>query len=450
MTNIQNLAAVGAEQDLLNCMMVKPDSAIPKVRVEITAGDFFRQTHRVIYACLLAMYQAHEPIDSTTITLFLQKRGELEKVGGVSAVSYIYRKSFGVGLNTYIATVKDRARRRDAIGLMDAAISQALDLSEDLDLHDFQSNIAKVAQNRYAAEYTMQDVALEFLTEMEDRAKEDAENFCVMSGLKSLDAIIHGFRKQELIYIAARPSMGKSALAIQIAVDATMNQGKQIMYVSLEMGRRQIFGRAVANLSKVNSEVVMYDSNLVNSEKYMAVFDAANKLSQIGLHIKTQDVSTPQGIYNQALQVQGKHGLDAIIIDHVHLMESGQKYTENQNANMREISRALKAMAIDLDIPVIALAQLSRSVDSRVDKRPLMSDLRDSGTLEQDADKVIMLYRESYYDESISEDIVQILVRKQRDGRLGGVNVNFMKQYSRMEESDFGGSYENPDFTAPA
>ena len=452
MIDYRHLADVETEKDLLGSMMSRPDEAIPKVRAEILADDFFRQSHRELYVCLLAMYQEHKPIDITTVAPYLQSRGVLDKVGGLPALTDIYGKALGIGaLDSYISTVKDRARRRNAVQLMDVAIAQALDLSEDLDMHDFQSKLAKVAQDRYVAECSMQDVALEFLTEVEERAKEDAGDFCVMSGLKMLDSLLHGFRRQELIYIAARPSMGKSALAIQIAVDAAMNQGKRIMYVSLEMGKRQIFGRAVANLAKINSETVMYDSNLANSPKYAAVFDAANKLSQIGLYIKTQDVNTPRGIYNQALQVQGKHGLDAIIIDHVHLMDSGaRRDSDNQNANMSRISKALKAMAIDLDVPVIALAQLSRGVETRNDKRPLLSDLRDSGTLEQDADKVLMLYRESYYDETARDDIVQILVRKQRDGRLGSVNVNFTKQYSRMEEPEFGGSYEDSGFTPPA
>ena len=452
MTNIQQLAAIETEQDILSCMLIRPDEAIPKVRAELVEDDFFRQNHRLLYACLLDMYQAKEPIDITTVVPYLQNRGELDKVGGIRAISTINGKALGIGmLDSYIGTVKDRARRRNAITLMDTAIAQAGDLTENLDLHAFQSELAKVAAERYRAERSIKDIALDFLTEVGERGKEDMGNFCVMSGINMLDTTLHGFRRQELIYLAARPSMGKSALALQIAVHAARKQGKQVLYISLEMGERQLFGRAVSNLTGINSETVMYSAKLADSgEDYDKVLAAATELSKVGLHIETREVNTPKGIFNRALQVQGKHGLDMIIIDHIHLMDSGRKDSESQNVNMSRISRELKSMAIELDIPILALAQLSRGVESRNDKHPMLSDLRDSGSLEQDADKVIMLYRQSYYEPVQGDDIVEIMVKKHRDGRLGNVRVKFEKECSRMTAPEFGGRYEDPGFTAPA
>lgn len=451
MTNYQHLAAIETEADILSCMMNKPGETIPKVRAELTADDFYRQSHSLLYTCLLDMYSEHKPIDISTIVPYLQERGELDKVGGITGVSVINIKSLGIGaLQSYVSIIKDRARRRNAIQLMDAAIAQAADLSADLDLHSFQSSMAKVMANRSIDERSMKDIAFDFMTELGKRANKDMTNLSVVSGLSKLDTILHGFRRQELIYLAARPSMGKSALAVQIALHAAKEQGKQVLYNSLEMGERQIFGRAVANLTGINSETIMYSADLVNSEKYGAVLGAADKLSRIGLHIATKDVSTPQAIYNKALQVQGKYGLDMVIIDHVHLMNCGGKESDSQNLNMSRISKALKAMAIELDIPVLALAQLSRGVESRNDKHPLLSDLRDSGSLEQDADKVIMLYRQSYYEPVDGPDIVEILVRKHRDGRLGKVDVVFEKECSRMVATESVGSYESPRRTAPS
>ena len=431
MTNYQHLAAVDTEKSLLGTMILKPDEAIPRVRAEIVADDFFRQSHRALYGSLLDMYQQHLPIDITTVVPFMQKAGSLEKIGGITAISDVYGKSMGMSmLDSYIATVKDRARRRNAVELMDAAIASALDMTEDLDLHSFQCSLAKVTAERYTAERSIGDIALDFLEELGNRANEDPGSFCVVSGIAQLDTTLHGFRRQELIYLAARPSMGKSALAVQMAVHAATRQGKQVLYVSLELGERQIFGRAVSNLTGINSETVMYAAELSEKEHEL-VLSAADCLSNSGLHIETKDVSTPQAIYNRALQVQGKYGLDLVIIDHVHLMDSGRK-SESQNVNMSLISRALKAMAIDLDVPVLALAQLSRGVESRNDKHPLLSDLRDSGSLEQDADKVLMLYRQSYYEPVQGDDIVEIMVKKHRDGRLGNVMAKFEKECSRM------------------
>jgi replicative DNA helicase len=442
MTNYQHLAAIETEKDILCCMIAEPAKTIPLIRTEIVADDFFRVQHRLIFNALLDMYRNDKTIELDTVIPFLQERGELDKVGGIMAISNIYGKELGVGaLDSYINTVKERAQRRNAIQQMDIAIAKASALEEELDLHDFMAEIAKIASARYVKERTMKDVALEFLEEIENRAKENPEDMCVMSGLRNLDLILHGFRKQELIYIAARPAMGKSALAIQFAINMALNQHKQVLYISLEMGERQILGRAVANLSEINSETVMYDSQLINKDEYMKVFNATNAISQSGLYIRTLDVNTPRKIFNQALQIQGKHGLDAIIIDHVHLMDS-DKEGESQNANMTKISKALKQMAIELDVPVIALAQLSRGVESRQDKHPVMSDLRDSGSLEQDADKLIMLYRDGYYNKSNHDDIVEIMVKKHRDGRLGDVAVRFEKKYSKMIEAEFSGEYE--------
>lgn len=455
MTPIQHLSAVDTEKDILNLMISNPDETIPKVQAELVADDLYREVHKPIFTALLAMYNAHEQIDITTLTSRLHQKGELERIGGVTNLTAIYIKSLSPGsLDTYLDVVKDMARRRKAINLMDVALSQVADLSEELDLNAFQTNLAKIMTARYVQEESMDDIAHEFLLDITERSNRDASDFCVTTGLPNLDRIIHGLRKQELIYLAARPSMGKSALAIQIAINAALVQEKNVLYISLEMGKRQIFGRAVANLSMVNAETIMYDNNLAcKSDEYKAVGEAADTLRKAKLHIRTQDVNTPQGIFNQAQQVQGKYGLDLIIIDHVHLMRSGlKKDSDNLYASMKHISEALKGMAMSFDIPVLALAQLSRSVESRNDKRPMMSDLRDSGSLEQDADKVLMMYRESYYTHEEKEpDDVEVIVRKQRDGRLGVANMKFYKQFSLMtpNEPDFTGAREDKHFKEP-
>jgi replicative DNA helicase len=207
----------------------------------------------------------------------------------------------------------------------------------------------------------------------------------------------------------------------------------------------------MANLSGVDSAKILHASNFADTDEYKTVKNNAVALSEQPLFIRTMGVNTPAGIYAQAQQIQAKHGLDAIIIDHVHLMSSGIKGDEsNQNANISHISSELKRMAIEFDVPVIALAQLSRAVEQRKDKHPELSDMRDSGTLEQDADKVIMMYREQYYSrEILPADTVDISVKKHRDGQTGSVCVVFEKQYSRFKPVDFGGTAEPKNFTAP-
>ena len=240
MTPIQHLSAVDTEKDILNLMISIPDETIPKVQAEIVADDLYREVHKPIFTTLLAMYNAHEQIDITTLTSRLHQKGELERIGGVTSLTAIYIKSLNPGsLDTYLDVVKDMARRRKAIGLMDVALSQVADLSEELDLNTFQTNLAKIMTARYVQEESMDDIAHEFMLDITERSSRDASDFCVTTGLPNLDRIIHGLRKQELIYLAARPSMGKSALAIQIAINAALVQGKNVLYISLEMGKRQ-------------------------------------------------------------------------------------------------------------------------------------------------------------------------------------------------------------------
>lgn len=448
MIKLNELAEIETEKDILCIMMIRADESIPLVRAELVADDFYRESHKLIFSTLLDMYQAQEPIDFTTIVPKMKSNGTLDRVGGLTAIGDIYSKvCTRVGLESYIEIIKDRSRRRHSIQLMEGAIAKAADLSEDMDIQSFQTELARVAAERYVKERNMGDIALDFMQQINDRYNRDEADFCVMTGLPNLDSLIHGLRKQELIYLAARPSMGKSALAIQIAINAALTQGKSVMYVSLEMGERQIFGRAVANLAQVDSEVILYDSDLVTRKKeYEDVSKAAEDLRNAKLHLRFQDVNTPSGIFNQAQQIQGKYGLDIIIIDHVHLMRTGLKNeNDNLNATMKYISGELKKIAMNFDIPVLALAQLSRGVENRNDKRPMMADLRDSGSLEQDADKVLMMYRESYYTHVENEpDLVEVIVRKQRDGRLGVAYFNFFKSYAMLVPAQKPENLEGP------
>ena len=449
MTNIHELAAIESEKDILGMMMCLPGDVIPIVRNELLPDDFYRQAHRILYSNLLSMYQEGKPIEVKTILPYMQESGDLKNLGDTPLIFLSDLSNRTVGKTTleyHLGIVSDRAKRIKAIKLMDSAIANAINLTQEFSTHEFLADLAKVTASRCVEERTIKDIALEFIEDIGNRVNENPDDVCVMSGLKELDSYVHGFRKQELTYLAARPAMGKSALAMQIALNVSLNQGKQVLYCSLEMGDRQLMGRAVANLTEINSEKIMFDYQLANSPLYGKVLAAATQISKSGLHIVTKDIRTPEDIFKKALQIQGRYGLDIIIIDHVHLMESGEK-SENQNANMTKISKALMTMTKDLDVHVLALAQLSRGVDSRQDKHPLLSDLRDSGSLEQDADNVIMLYRDSYYNKGNTDDVVEISIKKGRYVRLGDVRVDFKKQFSKFVEPELG-QYETPDVPA--
>jgi replicative DNA helicase len=367
-------------------------------------------------------------------------------------VSDIHNKTLGIGaVDSYLETLKERAKRKYAIEIMDLALAEAADLGSTFDIHAYVSKLADVMKERYLPERSAKEIFSDFLRGIEKRAKEGPESVRMMSGLTELDSLLRGFARGDLIILAARPSMGKSALAIQIALNAIVGQGLNILYASLEMSEEQIVDRMVANMTDVDSLKIM-DSEFINSPDYQKVKDCAVSLGEIGLYIRDVGMYTPAAIYAQAQQIEARHGLDAIIIDHVHLMRSGVKGDEsNQYMNMSHISGELKNMAKEFNVPIIALAQLSRGVEQRNDKRPLMSDLRDSGSLEQDADKVIMMYREQYYaKETLPVDIVEISVKKNRMGQVGVTTYEFEKQYSKFKPVSLGGSYEPKNFTAPA
>ncbi len=458
MTPIQDLAALDTEADILSLMLCKPNEIIPRVRVELTENDFFRESHKVMFSGLLEMFKDGEPIDITTVVPYFQKKGIVEKVGGIIGIRYFYEKTLGLGyLDSYLGTVKDRARRKHSIELMDIAIAEARDITEDFNIHAHMAKLSEVMKEKYLPEKTIKDIGAEFLDEICRRTDENTREPRMGSSIPDLDSLIHGFKKPELIYIAARPGMGKSALAVQMTVKAALDQNLSVLYASLEMGDIAIFSRMVASLTSIDSKIIMNDNDLANRDDFTVIAAAADKLTKAKIHIKNLNKKTPAELYNQALQIQAKHGLDAIIIDHVHLMNSGIKGDEsNPTTNMTHISNALLGMTKEFNIPIIALAQLSRGVEQRNNKRPVMSDLRDSGTLEQDADKIIMLYREKYYQEMEGKsdgqpDIVDVIVQKNREGQTGTVSVLFEKEYSRMMPLGFakGVKYERSDFTPP-
>ena len=421
MTPIQQLAAIETEKYILNLMLSNPNQIIPKVKVELVEDDFFRESHKPIFTALIDMFQANKPIDITTLPPWLEKLGLLNRIGGLKAIADIYRTPLSTSaINTYLEVVKDRARRRNVVKLMDVAIANATDLTKELDLQPYLTELAKMVSESHLKERRIGDIAYDFLKQINDRSEQYENDLCVMTGLPSLDRLIHGLRKQELIYLTSRPSMDKSALGLQIALNNAMRQGKNVMYVSLEMGERQIFGRAVANLTKINYDIILYYHDLVKCNKdFKAVCEAIEHLKKSGLHFLLHNVNTPQGIYNQAQYINMKQGLDLI------------NENDSLNSNMKYIRGKLKQLARDLDLPVLVLAQLSNEIESTNDKRP---DLRDLISLEQDADTVLMMYRESYYTHEEDEpDLLEVIVRRQHSNSLISAYMNFYKPYSLIQ-----------------
>ena len=439
LADLGQLASPEVEAEVLGAILTKPDK-IYELWGVLRSRDFYRETHRVVYRTMLAMAEKRQPVELTSLVEELKARGELAKIGGIPFVAGLSNSAFTAAyLPQHVEKLKEYAQRRALISIAEEVAAAAQNLGEPVDIAGIQSRVADAAMGKEQGITTMTDDLLAFSEWMFQQQEKGDQG--VLSGLSTLDIMTHGWQPSDLVILAARPSMGKSALALSFALAAALKHQKHVAYFSLEMSKSQLLSRMIANISGIDSRRISHPSDLKEDE-HERVFQASDILSKATLYLQTDDVDTPLKIYSKARQIQGRYGLDMIVIDHMHLMSGGRKGDEgNRVQEMSYISRQLKLMAMEFDIPVIALAQLSRAVEGRQDKRPQLSDLRDSGSIEQDADLVLMMYREAYYNEQVKDDLVELAVKKFRNGALGTVNLEFCKEMSRLTVVPFGGRH---------
>lgn len=420
-----------AEQMTLSSVFIEPH-CIYELATVLRPEMFYGQQRRGIYASLLEMAEGDTPIDIATVVEYLRKQGKLDKVGGVAAVTSIAGLSpTAANVLHYAGIVRDYYRRRElvAIGdeLCDAA--QNADSVEDK-LADFQNRLASVAAgDTNNTVRPMRDTCMQILKWMDERST--GEFTGILSGIAPIDILLRGWQKTELIIIAARPSMGKTALSQTFAVNAAM-RGKSVLFFSLEMGLEELGGRITAMVSRLPTEKI-FAPNTLTEDEWDRLLTVNEKMAKWPLFIDDKSSQTPLQMLSKARQVQGKYGLDLIIVDYLQIVRGNGK--ENRTQEISYISAALKGMAKELNVPVIALSQLSREVEKRNDKRPMMSDLRDGGSIEQDADVVVTLYREKYYRPELEDDITEFNIVKNRNGKLKCINLRFVAETMSFESA---------------
>lgn len=421
----RNLKNVEIEKKLLCSLMLKEGEAIASVSGIIEKEDFYRPEHRMIYGTIMGLYNKGVKIDFATVKSELYDNGLMEKINrqyydGLEGVEYTTSRA-----EYYAAVVRKKAGLRALIDagreIADEAQREQVPFMELIDRAE-KKILRVTAKDRRGGLTGLKDILEESFERI--TARLSGQETGVLSGFADLDKLLCGFQASDLILLAARPSVGKTALALNMAVNAAL-RGKKIVVFSLEMSRQQLGSRILSSWSGINSQKM--NSGQLEKEDITRLSETANELSKLKLYMDDTAGIGLLEMRSKVRRLQHESGLDMIIIDYLQLMQGGR--AENRQQEISEISRGLKAMARELKVPVMALSQLSRSVEMRAEKKPQLSDLRESGSLEQDADVVMFLYRDEYYnrDDPTNENIAEVIVAKNRNGPTTAVRLHFDK-----------------------
>jgi replicative DNA helicase len=429
----QNLEA---EESVLGAMMLSP-GAIGAVSEILDAGDFYRESHAKVYRAALALYGKGEPVDAITLLDELEERGELADVGGRTRVHELAGLvPATANAAHYARIVKEMATLR---GLIEAG-SEVARLGwerpgETTDLVDRAEQIVfELAQQRVTGDFshieTLLKESFERITALYEAG---AEITGVPSGFRDLDRITSGFQPGNLIIIAARPSMGKSALGLCMAANLAVRHELPTALFTLEMSKAEVTQRLLCSEAKVESQRLR--SGRLAQDDWPRLVAAGDKLMKAPIYVDDTGSITMMELRSKARRLKAREpGLALIIVDYLQLMTSGTS-AENRVQEVSQISRQLKVLARDLDLPILAMSQLSRAVEQRHDKRPILSDLRESGSIEQDADIVGFVYRDEYYnDESDQQGLAELIVAKHRNGPTDMVKLSFLKRYAKFAD----------------
>ena len=435
--------SIEAEESVLGAMLLSDRVHYHYVvEVGLRPDDFYRTAHRIIFESIQALYGESEPIDVVTVTEHLKSRGELEHVGGKNAVDALTAAVPAIGnLRSYAKIVRDEALMRRALHAtyeIQARIADREGAPEEI-LEQAERAMLEVGRDDRQKDFRPVGAVLEDEIERwHDLSTTGRQLTGTGSGFKDLDEITGGFQPGNMIIVAARPSMGKSALVANFAENVALHpeNPRPVAFFSLEMAEAELAQRFVASQASIKGDDLR-KGRLRDPKKWQRVLETANRYSSSPLFV---DDSSDIGMLEVRAKARRLHqqtmaefgGLGLIIIDYLQLLRTDSRI-ENRVQAVGEVSRSLKILARELGVPVLALSQLSRGVESRTDKRPLLSDLRESGQIEQDADLVMMLYRDEYYHEA-SEDqgIGELIIAKHRNGGLGTVRLSFQGEYPRF------------------
>ena len=422
-----------AEQAVLGSMLVSKDAVQAAVEV-LKPEDFYREDNKEIYAAMMDIYSVGKEIDMITVTEQLKLRGTLERVGGTqNLATLIDNVPTTSNIERYVEIVEQKATSRNLIKVTSDIMKVSYAQTEELDaiIEQAEKGIFDLAQNRNSKSYSgMKEILVNTLDSIEKMYQNKEKRSGMESGFIDLDEKISGLNDSDLIIVAARPAMGKSAFVLNIASYVAMHDKVPVMIFNLEMSKEQLVKRMLSSESEIDS-MKINNANL-EQDDWIKMADASNRLADVPIYIDDTPVLTPSEIRAKCRKAKLEKNIGLIIIDYLQLMESKTANGSRQQ-EISEISRGLKILAKELNVPVIALSQLSRATEARADHRPMLSDLRESGSIEQDADIVMFLHREDYYDkETEKKNVAEVIVAKNRHGETGTVELAWLGKYTKF------------------
>jgi len=432
--------SVEAEQSVLGGLLLD-NLAWDRAGDLLSDSDFYRYEHRLIYAAIGALVAASKPADVITVFEQLQSHGKADDCGGLAYLNALAQSvPSAANMRRYAEIVRERSILRKLIAVSDEIATTAFNpqgraVSGILD--EAESKIFKIGEEGSRQRQGFQGIdklvvaLIDRVQELHDNGAEEVTG--VRTGFYDLDRMTAGLQKGDLIVLAARPSMGKTAFALNIAEHVAVQEGLPVLMFSMEMGASQLALRMVGSLGRIDQQGLR--TGRLKNDEWERLTEAVERLGQVQMYIDETPALNSAELRARARRMARQFGtLGLIVIDYLQLMSGSGSDGENRATEIGEISRGLKALAKELQCPVIALSQLNRSVESRTDKRPMMSDLRESGAIEQDADVIMFIYRDDYYDKASKEPgVAEIVIGKQRNGPVGTVKLTFLKPLTRFD-----------------
>ena len=431
----QNLEA---EQSVLGAMLIERE-AISRVAEFLRPEDFYRESHRLVYAATLALYNRGEAVDLITLTEQLRREDRLEAAGGISYITSL-ANSVPTAANViyHAKIVEEKALLRGLINTATHIAGLGYEANEEVIsiLDQAERMILEVANRKVTGAFVpIKDILMAALDRVEQLYHTKGGITGLPTGFKDLDRLTAGLQPSDLVLIAARPSMGKTAFVLNIAQHVAVKEKKPVAFFSLEMSKEQLVQRMLCTEATIDAQRLKIGD--LKDNDWSSLVKAADRLSSAPIFIDDTPGMTVTEIRSKARRLKVEHELSLVVIDYLQLMQgSSSGKSDNRQQEISEISRSLKSLARELNVPVLALSQLSRGVEARQNKRPMLSDLRESGSLEQDADIVAFLYREDYYNhETERPNITEIIVAKHRNGPVDTVELYFQKEFTRFKDS---------------